>query len=124
MQPADHEGWYVFTPELFNRLQAEGKTVFLDIGAAWCTNCKTNEKKVLHQEDIAAEFKKLGVVTLKGDFTNGDPVLKDWIQKGGSIGVPFNVLYIPGQEPVKMPELFSKKDLLDALSRVPAGEGK
>ncbi len=124
MQPADHEGWYVFTPELFNRLQAEGKTVFLDIGAAWCTNCKTNEKKVLHQEDIAAEFKKLGVVTLKGDFTNGDPVLKDWIQKGGSIGVPFNVLYIPGQEPVKMPELFSKKDLLDALSRVPAREGK
>ena len=124
MQPADHEGWYVFTPELFDRLQAEGKTVFLDIGAAWCTNCKTNEKKVLHQEDIAAEFKKLGVVTLKGDFTNGDPVLKDWIQKGGSIGVPFNVLYIPGQEPVKMPELFSKKDLLDALSRVPAREGK
>lgn len=124
MQPADHEGWYVFTPELFDRLQAEGKTVFLDIGAAWCTNCKVNEKKVLHQEDIAAEFKKLGVVPLKGDFTNGDPVLKDWIQKGGSVGVPFNVLYIPGQEPVKMPELFNKKDLLDALSRVPAREGK
>lgn len=119
MQPADHPGWYVFNPELFARLQAEGKTVFLDIGAAWCTNCKVNEKKVLHQPDIQAEFEKRGVVLLKGDFTREDPVLKDWIQKGGSIGVPFNVLYIPGRDPIKMAELFSKADLLKALEQIP-----
>jgi thiol:disulfide interchange protein DsbD len=124
MQPADYPGWYVFTPELFNKLQAEGKTVFLDIGAAWCTNCKTNEKKVLHQDDIKAEFDRRGVVLLKGDFTREDPVLKDWMQKGGSIGVPFNVLYIPGKEPIKMSELFSKSDLLKALEQIPAKEGK
>lgn len=119
MVPADHPGWFVFSPELFERLQAEGKTVFLDIGAAWCTNCKVNEKKVLHQPDIEAEFKKRGVVLLKGDFTREDPVLKDWMQKGGSIGVPFNVLYIPGREPLKMAELFSKEDLLTALKQIP-----
>ncbi len=122
LQPADHEGWYVFSPELFHRLQAEGKTVFLDIGAAWCTNCKVNERKVLHQEDIMQEFAELGVVLLKGDFTRKDPVLLDWIQKGGSIGVPFNVLYIPGQEPIKLPELFSKEDLRKALRQIPPQE--
>ncbi|MFA6720146.1 MAG: cytochrome c biogenesis protein CcdA [Candidatus Cloacimonadaceae bacterium] len=120
MVPADHPGWFVFSPELFARLQTEGKTVFLDIGAAWCTNCKVNEKKVLHQPDIEAEFKNRGVVLLKGDFTREDPVLKDWMQKGGSIGVPFNVLYIPGREPIKMAELFSKEDLLQALEQIPA----
>ncbi|MDD4224619.1 MAG: cytochrome c biogenesis protein CcdA [Candidatus Cloacimonetes bacterium] len=119
MVPADHPGWFVFSPELFARLQADGKTVFLDIGAAWCTNCKVNEKKVLHQPDIEAEFKNRGVVLLKGDFTREDPVLKDWMQKGGSIGVPFNVLYIPGREPIKMAELFSKEDLLQALEQIP-----
>lgn len=124
MIPADYPGWYVFSPELFTRLQAEGKTVFLDIGAAWCTNCKVNEKKVLHQPDIQAEFAKRGVVLLKGDFTREDPVLKDWMQKGGSVGVPFNVLYIPGREPVKLAELFSKADLLEALANIPPQEGK
>lgn len=119
MLPADHPGWYVFSPELFARLQSEGKPVFLDIGADWCTNCKANEKKVLLQPDIQAEFTKRGVVLLKGDFTREDPVLKDWMQKGGSIGVPFNVLYIPGREPVKMAELFSKADLLKALELIP-----
>ncbi len=119
MQPADHPGWYVFSPELFERFQAEGKPVFLDIGAAWCTNCKTNEKKVLHQPDIEEEFRSRGVVLLKGDFTREDPVLKAWMQKGGSIGVPFNVLYIPGREPIKLAELFSKADLLKALEQIP-----
>lgn len=122
MQPADHEGWYVFSPELFYRLQDEGKPVFLDIGAAWCTNCKVNERKVLHTEDIMADFEEHGVVLLKGDFTKEDPVLKKWIQDGGSIGVPFNVLYIPGREPIKMPELFSKEDVRDALSQIPKKE--
>ncbi len=118
--PADYPGWYVFTPEILAKLQSEGKTAFLDIGAAWCTNCKVNEKKVLHTEEIMAEFQKRGVVLLKGDFTREDPVLKKWIQDGGSIGVPFNVLYIPGKQPIKMPELFSKDDIRHALKQIPA----
>jgi len=112
----------VFSPELFEKLQSDGKTVFLDIGAAWCTNCKVNERKVLHTEDIMADFARHRVVLLKGDFTREDPVLKDWIQKGGSIGVPFNVLYIPGHKPIKMPELFSKEDVRRALGQIPPKE--
>lgn len=124
LQPADYPGWYVFSPSLLAKLQASGKPVFLDIGAAWCTNCKVNEKKVLHTEDIQAEFDRRGVVLLKGDFTREDPVLKKWIQDGGSVGVPFNVLYIPGRAPIKMPELFSKNDIRQALSQIPSEENK
>lgn len=124
LTPSDHPGWYVFTPEVFARLQSEGKTVFLDIGADWCTNCKVNERKVLNTEDIQAEFQRRNVVLLRGDFTRQDPVLKKWIQDGGSIGVPFNVLYIPGREPIKLPELFSKDDLREALAQIPAAEAK
>ncbi|MDP3113330.1 MAG: thioredoxin family protein [Candidatus Cloacimonadaceae bacterium] len=122
LQPADHDGWYVFSPQLFDKLQAEGKPVFLDIGADWCANCKVNERKVLHQDDIMREFAEKGVVLLKGDFTRKDPVLLDWIQKGGSIGVPFNVLYIPGKSPIKMSELFSKSDIRKALEQIPLKE--
>jgi hypothetical protein len=40
----------------------------------------------------------------------------------GSIGVPFNMLFIPGEEPIKMPELFSKSDLKKALEHIPVKE--
>jgi len=122
MQPAEQEGWYVFTPELFYKLQEEGKPVYVEIGADWCTNCKTNEKKVLNQEDIIAEFERRGVIRLKGDFTRENPVLKDFMLQYGSIGVPFNMLFIPGEEPIKMPELFSKSDLKKALEHIPVKE--
>jgi thiol:disulfide interchange protein len=77
---------------------------------------------VLNQEDIIMEFEKRGVIRLKGDFTREDPVLKDFMLKNGSIGVPFNMLFIPGKEPIKMPELFSKSDLKKALEQIPVKE--
>ncbi len=124
LQAAEYEGFYVFSPQIFEKLQAEGKPVFLDIGAAWCQNCKSNMKKVLSQPDIQQAFKDKGVTLFYGDFTREDPVLKDWMQKGGSIGVPFNVLYIPGREPIKMAELFNKADILQALEQIPAETGQ
>lgn len=121
LTPAPHapEGWYVFSPELFDKLQAEGKPVFLDIGAAWCKNCLTNEKTVLFTEKIMAEFAAKGVVLLRGDFTRKDAVLLAWIQKHDRAGVPFNALYIPGKEPILFPELISAGHVRDALAQIP-----
>lgn len=118
LQAAEYEGFYVFNEEAFEKLMAEGKPVFLDIGAAWCQNCKTNMKKVLSQPDIQQAFQEKGVTLFYGDFTKEDPILKKWLEKEGSIGVPFNALYIPGEKPIKMSELFTKKELLDALDKI------
>ena len=122
MMPAPHspEGWYVFNEELFNKLQAEGKPVFLDIGAAWCKNCLTNEKTVLFTEGMMKEFHQKGVVLLRGDFTKKDETLFSWIQKHDRAGVPFNALYIPGQEPLIFGELLSKGEIGAALGKIPA----
>jgi thiol:disulfide interchange protein DsbD len=117
--PHAPEGWYVFSPQLHTRLISEGKSVFLDVGAEWCKNCKTNEKTVLFTKDIMQDFAAKGVVLLKGDFTKNDPVLLDWIKSHERLGVPFNALYIPGEEPVVFPELLSKNMIRDALAKVP-----
>lgn len=124
LQPAEYEGFYVFSPQTFEQLQAQDKPVFLDIGATWCGNCKTNMNNVLSQPDIQQAFRDRGVTLLYGDYTSEDPVLKNWMHGGGSLGVPFNVLYIPGREPIKMEALFSKADLLKALEQIPAETGK
>ncbi|MCB5287158.1 MAG: thioredoxin family protein [Candidatus Cloacimonetes bacterium] len=113
------EGWYVFTPELHAKLLAEGKIVFLDIGAAWCKNCMANEKTVLFTDEIMAEFQAKGVVLLRGDFTKKDPVLLEWITQHERMGVPFNALYIPGEEPILFPELLSKKMIREVLEKIP-----
>lgn len=122
--PHAPEGWYVFSPQLVERLRAEGKSVFIDFGAEWCKNCKTNERTVLFTEDIMQDFAAKGVVLLKGDFTKKDPVILDWITAHERLGVPFNALYIPGEEPIIFPELLSKGMIRDALSKVPDKELK
>ncbi|MDI3504328.1 MAG: hypothetical protein PWP64_1264 [Candidatus Cloacimonadota bacterium] len=117
--PIAPAGWYVFSPELHEKLLSEGKTVFLDIGAEWCKNCKTNEKTVLFTEDIMQTFQQKGVVLLKADFTRRDPVILQWITDHGRLGVPFNALYVPEQEPLIFPELLSKSMIREALSKLP-----
>lgn len=115
--PDAPEGWYLFSPQLHARLMDEGKTVFMDIGAEWCKNCKTNERTVLFTDDMMEFFAENEVVLLRGDFTKSDPVLLDWIKSHERMGVPFNALYVPGEKPVIFPELLSKKMLRDAITK-------
>ncbi len=119
--PAPHapQGWYVFSEELLNKSLEEGKPVFLDIGAAWCKNCITNEKTVLFTESMMQEFKSKNVVLLRGDFTKKDAKLFDWIKKHDRAGVPFNALYIPGQQPILFGELLSKAEISASLKQIP-----
>src|SRR5437879_12903324 len=93
--------WQAFTPE---RLQAEleqGHFVFVDFTAAWCLTCKFNEANVLESAEVREAFQRRGIVKLKADWTNGDPVITKLLQHFGRPGVPLYVLY-PGKsaEPI------------------------
>ena len=108
--------WQAFTPE---RLQAEleqGRFVFVDFTAAWCLTCKFNEASVLESTEVRDAFQRHGIVKLKADWTNGDPVITKLLQHFGRPGVPLYVLY-PGknEEPIVFPELLTKGMLLDKL---------
>jgi len=108
--------WQAFTPE---RLQAEleqGHPVFVDFTAAWCLTCKFNEANVLESHDVRDAFQRRGIVKLKADWTNGDPVITKLLQQFGRPGVPLYVLY-PGKigEPIVFPELLTKSMVLEKL---------
>ncbi len=119
--PSPHapEGWYVFSEELLNGALSQGRPVFLDIGAEWCKNCKSNEKNVLFKQAVMGEFAAKNVLLLRGDFTKEDPALLAWIKMHGRAGVPFNALYTVDQPPLIFNELLSKGDITDALNRIP-----
>ena len=111
--------WQAFTPEKLQSERDQGHAVFVDFTAAWCLTCKFNEKAVLENSEVRDAFQRHGVVKLKADWTNGDPVITKLLQQFGRPGVPLYVLY-PGksQEPIVVPELLTKNILLDKLQTI------
>lgn len=40
------DGWVDYEPDLIKNLLGEGKTVFVDYAASWCSTCKAQERAV------------------------------------------------------------------------------
>jgi thiol:disulfide interchange protein DsbD len=111
--------WQPFTPERLRTERDQGHAVFVDFTAAWCLTCKFNEKAVLEAAPVREAFQRHGVVKLRADWTNGDPVITKLLQQFGRPGVPLYVLY-PGksEEPIVFPELLTQRILLDKLETI------
>jgi thiol:disulfide interchange protein DsbD len=111
--------WQPFSDEKVKQLGAEGKTVFLDFTAAWCWTCKVNEQAVIETDKVAATIRELGVVALKGDWTNRDPAISAFLARHGKAGVPVYAVLGPGTngEIVLLPEVITKDMVIDALRK-------
>lgn len=96
--------WEPFTPEKLDELRKAGKPVFIDFTAAWCINCKVNEKYTLANASVIKAFQDGKVVTLKADWTQRDETIGKFLATFGRTGVPFYVFYPAGGEPRPLPE--------------------
>ncbi|MCX6994564.1 MAG: protein-disulfide reductase DsbD family protein [Chlamydiae bacterium] len=107
--------WQTFNSELFERLLAEKKPVFIDFTAKWCLICQAN-KTVLYSNEVDQAFIDKEVVCLKADWTKGDPVITAYLQKFQRSGVPLYVYY-NGEcdEPIVFPETLTASLVLNAL---------
>ena len=52
---------------------------------------------------------------MRADWTRRDPAITQALAALGRNGVPVYVLYRPGKEPLLLPEVLSKQNVLDAL---------
>lgn len=107
--------WETWERAKAESLAAEGKLVFVDVTADWCFTCKVNERLVLETPEIAAAFKEHGVVPLKADWTNRNEEIGKFLAEHGRYGIPFYLLYRPGQEPRVFSELLTKDGLAEAV---------
>jgi len=114
-----HPNWFVFRPELLEKLVAENYPVFIDFAAEWCLTCKTNETAVLFTRDVQKAFLEKDVQLLRGDYTRRNPMLQKWIEKFDRAGVPLYVFYLPDHpDPVVLPELITKEMILQQLDKI------
>ncbi len=111
------DGWLVFSPERVQAELAQGRSVFIDFTAAWCITCKFNEASVLESAAVKDAFERYGIVKMKADWTNADPVITKTLKQFGRVGVPLYVLYPAAapDQPVILPELLTQALVLDHL---------
>ncbi|QUD85998.1 protein-disulfide reductase DsbD family protein [Phenylobacterium montanum] len=107
-----------FSPDKLDALRADGHPVFVDFTAAWCVTCQVNDKLALSSKKVADAFAKDGVVFMKGDWTNRDPVIAKVLADHGRAGVPLYLVYpAKGGEPQVLPQILTEDLVLSAVDK-------
>ncbi len=105
-----------FSPDALAKARATGKPVFVYFTADWCLSCKANEAGAINREAVQTAFDKAGVVTLVGDWTNGDPVITRTLAEHGRNSVPLYLWYEPGAtKPEILPQILTPGLLTDKV---------
>jgi suppressor for copper-sensitivity B len=107
--------WVPFSEEALAGELAAGHDVFLDITAEWCFTCKVNEARVLANAEVLQALKESQAVLMRGDWTNHNAAIGDFLTHAGRAGIPFDAFYRPGKPPVLFSEFLTKRAVLDAL---------
>jgi suppressor for copper-sensitivity B len=91
----DDIAWQPLSEEAIQSALADKKVVFVDVTADWCVTCKANKYNVLMSENVQKALTENDVVALRGDWTLPSKPINDFLQKRGSVAVPFNQIYGP-----------------------------
>lgn len=100
-------------------LQQQDAPIFVYFSADWCVTCKINEQRAIDTDRTQQAFEQAGVVSMKGDWTNGDPAITAFLQQHGRSGVPLYLWYAPGET---APEILPQLLAADLLAKLAAGE--
>ena len=108
--------WEKWSPETVEKLRSENRIVYVDFTARWCATCQANKRLVFHSGEILRAFSEKHIATLRGDWTNKDPMITAELARYHRAAVPFNLIWLPGRsEPVVLPEILSPSVVMDAL---------
>ena len=105
-----------FDPARLAALRAAGTPVFLYFTADWCLSSKVNEKVAIERAETQAAFGRAGVVTMVGDWTDGDAAIGRFLEAHGRSGVPLYLWYAPGADARELPQVLTP-GLLSGLAK-------
>lgn len=110
----ENQNWEEFTRLRLEEYLKGNDPVFVNMTAAWCITCKVNEKVAIATDGIEKLFADNNVRYLKGDWTNQNPEITNFLEEYGRSGVPIYVYYGPRNaengarpEPVVLPQILT-----------------
>ena len=109
--------WQPWSEQRIADALAGGHPVFVDFTAAWCVSCQANKRLALERASVRSAFEQAGVVRLRADWTQRDPLITAALARHGRNGVPLYLLYSPGRDrPAVLPELLTPGIVIGALA--------
>ena len=107
--------WQPLVPQQIQTMVQSGRTVFVDIGAAWCVTCKVNEALIINSGPILQRLTS-DIAPVQADWTKPDVTISAYLQSFGRYGLPFNVVFGPGAPGgIVLPELLTQETVLNAF---------
>lgn len=116
------DNWEGFTRAKLDDYLKGNDPIFVNMTAAWCITCKVNEKVALAIDSTREIFEKNNVRYLKGDWTNQNPEITNFLEEYGRSGVPIYVYYGPrmgsGARPdaVVLPQILTPGIVQDTIN--------
>lgn len=112
------QNWEPYSEARLNELLIEGKPVFLNFTASWCISCLVNERVALSDSKVKETFKQQGIAYLKGDWTNRDLAITQFLQKFNRSGVPLYVFYPAGKsdQATELPQILTPDIVISAVT--------
>ena len=110
-----------YSPERLDALLVERRSVLVNLTADWCLTCLANERAVLHTDRFQQLLAEHDVVYLKGDWTNGDPVITELLEEYDRTGVPLYLLFSAGeQRATVLPQLLRFGEIREKIEQIGA----
>ncbi|WP_235042288.1 protein-disulfide reductase DsbD family protein [Vreelandella profundi] len=94
-----------FNADRLTELRQQQNAIFVYFSADWCVTCLINEQRAINTASTQKAFEQADVITMKGDWTNGDPAITAFLEQHGRSGVPLYLWYAPGET---APEVLSQ----------------
>jgi len=112
---AGAQAYEIFDSERLDDWRKTGKTVFVNVTADWCVSCLVNEQTVLSLDPVASLLASSDIIYVKGDWTNDNPAITNYLASFGRNGVPLYVVYPPGQAPQVLSQILTTAEVINAL---------
>ncbi|GAA4644392.1 thioredoxin family protein [Pontixanthobacter gangjinensis] len=112
-----------YSADALAEARAAGQPVFLWFTADWCVTCKVNEQTSIEREETRAAFEQAGVVAMRGDWTQPDDAITQYLTEQGVAGIPLYVWYLPGAEAEILPQILTSDIVTEPIRRKAATAG-
>ncbi len=115
--------WQKYSQEAVDKARLEGKRIFINFTAAWCTTCKVNDIVAFRDPQVIAALNDPSIVALKADWTSYDPMVTEALSRYNRNSIPLYIYHAGNEkgvlldtDPVILPEVITPKIVLDALN--------